>query len=137
MRNLSLFTVAAVASTMFLQGCAGVSSMESEDMASAPNHMFTASKVQVIDATKSSIETLGYNFKNMKDADPTTEIYFSKPMSAFSWGEVGRIDVRSVGDASTMVSIASEKRYQVQITGTSQDEFSRKLFTEIQKELSK
>lgn len=128
---------AVVGAGLLLQGCAGVSSLEGQDMASVPSKTFNASKERVVQATEKSFDALGYNFKNTKAGEPTSEVYFSKPMSAFSWGEVGRIDVTRIGADSAKVAIGTEKRFQLQVTGTSQDEFSRKIFTEIEKNLSR
>ncbi|WP_143333922.1 hypothetical protein [Chromohalobacter japonicus] len=54
-------------------------------------------------------------------------IGFSKPLSGFSWGEVGLVRVIDM-DPNTRVSVLSEKRAKFQLTGTDEDEFAKSIF---------
>ena len=64
-------------------------------------------------------------------------ILVTKQLSAFSWGEVGRIYVQKSTSAPTSVYVLWEKRYQLQISGTGQSEFSDSLFKAIANALPK
>ncbi len=137
MRYMIILATALVASVS-LQACTSVSSLQGRDMATtAPSQIFEAAKPAVETAVVSSIENLGYNLKEVKKAEPTTQIYFSKSMSAFSWGEVGRVDVTRVGDTHTVLTLDSETRYKLQITGTSEKDFAKQIFAEVRKSLQK
>jgi hypothetical protein len=57
-------------------------------------------------------------------------------VSAFSWGEIGRIIVKKSPTAPTVVVVNWGKRDKMQITGTSADEFSSVLFNGIQARLA-
>ena len=133
--------VTALAVAMLLSGCASVSSLDTKNMAEAPTRTFAASKTAVVKATEATITELGYSLKDTRVSDPTTQIYFSKPMSAFSWGEVGRIDVtglKTTGtEGSSVVSVGSAKRYKLQITGMSQKDFAKAIFDGIDQQLTK
>jgi restriction endonuclease Mrr len=55
-------------------------------------------------------------------------------MSAFSWGEVGRVTVVDKEPISQVI-VLSEKRYKVQVTGTEVDEFAQAIFDGIERAL--
>jgi hypothetical protein len=126
---------------LLLPACASMSSMDNKDMADVPTKTFTADKTTVVKATEITITKLGYELKETRVSEPTTQILFSKPMSAFSWGEVGRIDVTGLNSTGTsgssIVSIGAEKRYRLQITGMSQKDFANKIFSGIEANLPK
>lgn len=120
-----------------LGGCASQSTLEKRTMdeSAYPSQTYSASSKKVVEATVQAINTLGYSLKNVTEKNDITEVYFSKPMSAFSWGEVGRIDIRSLGETQTKVILSTEKRYQVQITGTKQSEFAQQIFSSLAAQL--
>jgi hypothetical protein len=129
--------VALVFGLLALQGCASVATMENKeiDQSAFPSKTYQNNKADVVSATKKAIDVLGYNLKNVEDGAPVTVIYFSKPMSAFSWGEVGRIDVKDLDGKQTLVMLASEKRLQFQVTGAKQDDFARRIFSSLDMQL--
>jgi hypothetical protein len=134
MRKLTSATL-ALGLTVALQGCAGVQTMETRDMNDAPSRTFHASASRVEAAAKHSMTTLGYDLESTKQVDGVTQIYFSKHITAFSWGEVGRVDVKAEGADSAKVTVGSEKRAEFQITGTTQNEFAENIFSGIESEL--
>jgi hypothetical protein len=110
-------------------------------MADVPTKAFSSDKTTVVKATEIAITKLGYELKETRVAEPTTQILFSKPMSGFNLGMVGRIDVTGLNSTGTsgssVVSIGAEKRYRLQITGMSQKDFANKIFSGIEANLPK
>lgn len=133
---MKLKHIAMVAAALLLSACAGTSTMQKKDMADVPSKTFAASKELVKLATEDTIKGLGYKHTETKDSTHAAQVYFSKPMSAFSWGEVGRIDIVSTAEKTTVVSLASEKRYQLQITGTKEQTFADKIFAGVEQRLA-
>ena len=78
-----------------------------------------------------SLQGLNIDIKSTNEQGSDYLISFAKPASAFSWGEVGKAVVRG-DDKSSTVTIITAKRMQVQITGTSQDEFATAVFEGIE-----
>jgi len=64
-------------------------------------------------------------------------IQLSKPQTAFSWGEVGRVIVEHRATPPIPVRIYWEKRMQVQVTGTSQRAFAAQFYSEIERQLGR
>lgn len=119
-----------------LAGCSTVAGMESKEMDQVPVKMYSEKKEMVVEVAKASIKTLGYKLQNEKAGEPTTELYFSTGMSAFSWGELGRVDVRRVAD-STAVSVGMTRKDKIQLTGMSQETLAKKIFEEMDKGVAK
>jgi len=113
---------------IFLLGCASMKTMESQDISSAPSHVYRGNVETVAAATANVIQGLGYNVEKVAPTANGQSVYFSKSLSAFSWGEVGRVDVLSEDATSSRVVVGSEKRYQLQFTGTTQNEFAEQIF---------
>jgi hypothetical protein len=74
-----------------------------------------------------SVKGLNVDVKGVEEASDTYVVNFSKPISAFSWGEVGKVVVTNSGPTSTVTVVAS-KRMRVQVTGTNQQEFAEAVF---------
>jgi hypothetical protein len=130
-RFLPLLAVVALA------GCASMSSVKSSDMSGATSRTYAASQVATVAAVRSSIQDLGYSLKDTQQVNGVEQVYFSKPMSAFSWGEVARVDVSKVDAARSTVSVASEKRFQMQVTGMRQKDFAEAIFDKLDTKLAK
>ena len=91
----------------------------------------------VSSATIAALASLNVTVKSSQERPEGLIILVSKDLSAFSWGEVGRIFVqKSVGDM-TNVYVRWEKRYTVQVTGTDAEEFSAALSKGINTALSR
>jgi len=74
-----------------------------------------------------SLQGLNVDVKSTNEVDGVYSIMFSKAVSAFSWGEVGRVAVVDMSP-ETSVSVVSEKRAKFQITGTNEEEFANQVF---------
>lgn len=121
---------------IFMLGCASMKTMESQDLSSAPSHVYKGDVETVAAATANVIQGLGYNVEKVAPIANGQSVYFSKSLSAFSWGEVGRVDVLSENATSSRVIVGSEKRYQLQLTGTNQNEFAEQIFDGLNKALA-
>ena len=63
-------------------------------------------------------------------------VLITKPVSAFSWGEVGRVTVLRSAQPPTSVRVYWEKRSQLQLTGTGQSEAASQIFAGIDQALA-
>lgn len=110
-------------------------------MSGVPTQTFAAPRAEVVKAAELTIGLLGLGITETRVSDPTTQIFFTKAISAFSWGEVGRIDVTGLTttgtSGSSVVAITSAKRSTLQITGTSEKEFAQQIFSGISMRLNK
>ena len=98
---------------------------------------FAAAAPRVAEAAKQTLLALSLGANGVREQAGSTIINFQKGMTAFSWGEVGRIVVTPTGDAAARVFVDTEKVSQMQITGTSESEFSRDIFAGIKERLAK
>lgn len=96
---------------------------------------FPSSYDHAVAATMKALSSLNINITGSETQSVGTVIMVSKPISAFSWGEVGRVIVKKSDAMPTTVVVNWEKRDQLQITGTDSKDFTNVLFAEIQKDL--
>lgn len=114
-----------------LAGCASMSTVQNASVGSGPSRAFDADYDRTNAATLTALQGMNVSITSSSENERGTTYLVSKSMNAFSWGEVGRVIVaRSEGD-STTVHVNWEKRSQLQITGTSESEFSGQLFVQI------
>lgn len=128
-RNPYLIIFAAIA---FLTGCATSSTVANK---AATYKNFKAPYEQVKIATRHSVETLNVNISKANDFGSSYEIWFTKPVSAWSWGEQGQVIVTPYSNSACRVEVKSAKNSRLQITGTSQEEFASAIFDGIDKGL--
>jgi hypothetical protein len=82
---------------------------------------------------------LRVNITGSNEDQDGTKIQVTKSANLFSWGEVGRVTVERkppTGTTATPVRVYWEKRSTVQLTGTSQGDFSEELFKGIRARLA-
>jgi len=82
-----------------------------------------------------ALSTLNINITGSSTESIGTIILVSKPISAFSWGEVGRVVVMKSDTTPITVVVNWQKRDQIQLTGTDANEFTSTLFSMIDKSL--
>ena len=123
--------------TASLGGCASMDTVAEAPLASGVSQSFPASFDSVSGATVKALTTLNVSVTNSEQKPAGLVILVTKQLSAFSWGEVGRIYVQKSTSAPTSVYVLWEKRYQLQISGTGQSEFSDSLFKAIANALPK
>jgi len=114
-----------------LAGCATTGSLPNDDRG-GDSATFAQDYGSVVNATLESMQNLNINIKNTQRTDAGTVINFTKSVSAWSWGEVGRVAVRPT-DTGAIVIVSSDKRWGV--SGTDQDEFATAIFAGIREAL--
>lgn len=129
-------TVIALAAAGLLAACATGATLDARPLDSGTSMDFAAPAPRVAEAAKQTLLALSLGANNVRDQGGSTVISFQKGMTAWSWGEVGRVVVTPVTDASSRVFIDTEKVSQMQITGTNEDEFSRDIFSGIRERLA-
>ena len=121
--------------SMLLGACATAATLVSRPLDSGTSMEFTVPAPQLAEVTKKALVGLNLPITSATPNGPSTVINFEKSMTAFSWGEVGRVVVTPVSDTSSRVFVDTEKRSQMQITGTSEAEFARDIFDAIKMRL--
>ena len=114
-----------------LAACATEKTIELRPIDEGISQTFSAPYRQVVTATEQAVSRLAVDVRRIREFGRATTLEFSKPSSAWSSGEVGRVAVLRSADDQTMVVVTAEKRSQVQITGTSEAQFARLIFAGI------
>lgn len=96
---------------------------------------FDAPYGSVTAATRHSIEALNVNITNVHQGADVFTVQFKKPVSAWSWGEVGWAKVYPSATGQVTVEVSSKKVMGAQITGTETDEFAQAIFDGVKQAL--
>ena len=96
---------------------------------------FDAPYDRVLASTLSMLNQLGVTIDSVETLSDGTRILVSQGMSGFSWGEVGRVIVERRPIPPIPVRLVWVRRYQRQVTGTSQAEFAQQLYRGISVDL--
>ena len=84
-----------------------------------------------------AVERLNVDIQGSDETPERFQIRFSKPISAFSWGEVGTVNVIRRDEQQTRIYVNSEKRDRIQVTGTSERQFAEQIFANITESLAR
>ncbi|UTW12816.1 hypothetical protein [Marinobacterium rhizophilum] len=122
-----LRTTLGLVALLTLTGCASSSNIINAPIDAGISRNFNAPYSQTKRLALESVQGLNVDINSTKDSGGAFSVVFSKPMSAFSWGEVGRIIVLDIAPQSR-VTVFSEKRVKTQITGTDNDQFAQSIF---------
>jgi hypothetical protein len=95
------------------------------------SHEFSAPYDVVKAAALEAVQRLNVDIQGSDETDKRFQIRFSKPISAFSWGEVGVVNVVRVDRGMTTVHVNTSKRDLVQVTGTTERTFAEHIFGNI------
>lgn len=125
-----------IAAALLLAGCASSSDVRNAPLNAGVSKEFPAPYEQTKRLALESVQGLNVDVKSANESGKLYTIEFAKPMTAFSWGEVGRVTVMDL-DPNTRVSVLSEKRSKYQLTGTNEDEFAEAVFDGIQSSLDR
>lgn len=136
MRQFFIAAMLAIA-PLALGACATANTVREAPITSGIPHDFNAPYDVVKAAALQAVERLNVDIQGTDETPERFQIRFSKPISAFSWGEVGAVNVVRVDDTTTRVYVNSEKRDQVQITGTSERQFADAIFANITEALDR
>ncbi len=123
--------------TVLLCGCANMSTVSNDSGAVGTSKIFKYPYDDVAAAALESAQSLNVTIKKTEKNGDTYQILFSKAISAWSWGEVGSINVKPLDAFATVVSVESQKRDKFQITGTDEKAFSEAIFSGIESRLNK
>ncbi len=135
--KLSLIRLLVIPFIFALASCATMDTVTNAPANAGISRSFSGNYELVKDAVVTSLQILNINTKQFKEAPEGFTILFNKSISAFSWGEVGRILVSKVDENNTRVNVHSKKRHKLQITGTDEQEFADTLFQGVTKILDK
>lgn len=119
-----------------LSSCATGDTVASAPITAGEMREFSAPYEQVTAAALEAVERLNVDVQGSDENAQRFQIRFSKPVSAFSWGEVGVVNIIRAGDGAR-VYVNSEKRHQGQISGTSERRFAEEIFANIDESLAR
>ena len=130
----TLVAVAVSASFLTLSGCASESTISEVSQETGETQAFSASRTDVVAASVATFAELGLNLKDTKEANGATTLVFSKPVSAFSWGEVGKVVVQDQS-GGVAVTVVASPRTVTSIFATTQATFAQQIFAGISAKL--
>jgi hypothetical protein len=130
MRKL-LIAIALFAVPAALTGCATSDTVRGAAVTEGQSQDFAAPYDVVKAAALEAVQRMNVDIQGSDETTERFQMRFSKPISGFSWGEVGAVNVIRVDDQTTRVYVNSEKRSQMQITGTSERQFAEQIFANI------
>jgi hypothetical protein len=120
-----------------LSACATGAGVDKRPLNSGTSRDYQAPAAKVSAAAKAALATLPVSVTRERVEAGSTVYNFVKSVTAFSWGEVGRVVVTPKGETAASVFVDTEKRSHMQITGTSEAQFSAKIFDGITAELAR
>ena len=120
----------ALIALVLISGCATQSDVSLDDR-DATSRVFEADYETVSAATLEAMQNLNINVKSTSETPAGYVIVFTKSVSAWSWGETGRVTVRPV-DAGAIVLVASEARHKLNVTATKQQDFAEAIFAGVE-----
>jgi hypothetical protein len=136
MRKL-LIAVALVLSPVIVSSCATSGTVSGADVTAGQSQDFAAPYDLMKAAALQAVERMNVDIQGSDETPERFQIRFSKPISAFSWGEVGVVNVVRISETATRVYVNSEKRSQMQVTGTSERQFAEQIFANINESLTR
>ncbi|TWT15390.1 hypothetical protein [Reyranella sp. CPCC 100927] len=125
----------AVAASAGLSACLTTDDIQHAHPSSGLMAAFEAPYDRVRASTLSILGRLGVTIESVEEFSDGTRILVANGMTGFSWGEVGRVIVERRPTTPIPVRVLWVKRYQRQLTGTSQAEFAQQLYRGISDDL--
>lgn len=119
-----------------LTACATGAGLDRRPLDSGVSRDFEASFDRVSAAADQTMSGMSITVQGSRMEGASRVINFTKTISAFSWGEVGRVVITPVDGDTTRVFVDSEKRHQLQVTGTSEAQFAGQIFSGIEGRLA-
>ena len=133
LRKLAILFAGAV----FLAACANLDTVTNAPKQAGISKTFSEDYELVKAAVLGSMQSLNINIKEPAETPNGYAIAFTKSVSAFSWGEVGRVLVSKNSAGGARVFVHSEKRSKYQITGADESDFADQIFAGVDEILSK
>lgn len=122
-------------SLLITVGCSNMNSVVDAPTTAGIVRFYPKNAETVKVATLASMQSLNIHIKKTEQISSGFMVAFTKSISAFSWGEVGRVLVAST-DNGTRVSVYSKKRLNTQVTGAETEDFANAIFNGITEALS-
>ena len=116
-------------------GCATMDTVKDAPQQEGISRSFNAPYDSTVAAALKALAGLNVNVTSSSQDGNGTTYLVSKSLSAWSWGEVGRVYVEKSVAPPTTVFVDWKKRDALQITGTGSDEASQAIFNAIQQDL--
>lgn len=133
----TIYKIAITLSLVMLASCANMNTVTSAEKDAGVSRVFTENNELVKAAVLASMQNLNINIKESKQTSDGFSITFTKAISAFSWGEVGRVLVVEKENGNSQVFVHSEKRSKYQITGADEQQFANSIFAGVSEILQK
>jgi hypothetical protein len=132
---MKLSVAIAVAGALVLAGCNTGADLKLEPLESGESQTYNAAYEDVAAATLAQLETMDLIISETTEDDRGLIVSMHDPVSAFSWGEVGRVYVARRSEPPTVVYALWETRWDPQVTGTQLSDFAGELFPGIAERL--
>jgi hypothetical protein len=136
MREFVLSTALASSLALAFAGCATTDTVRDDPVEKGQSQEFSAPYDVVKAAALEAVHRLNVDIQGSDETGERFQIRFSKPISAFSWGEVGVVNVVRVDPATSRVHVNTSKRDLVQVTGTTERKFAEHIFANIAESLA-
>jgi len=130
-RNLLRALIVACVVPVMAWGCATSTTVREAPVTEGRMQNFGAPYDVVKAAALEAVQRLNVNVQGSDETPERFQIRFSKSVSLFSWGEVGVVNVVRGDNQASRVYVNTEKRSQVQVTGTTESEFAAEIFANI------
>ena len=131
MREVVLSAALASSLALACAGCATTDTVRNAPVEEGLSQEFSAPYNVVKAAALEAVQRLNVDVQGSDETGERFQIRFSKPISAFSWGEVGVVNVVRVDDGTSRVHVNTSKRDLVQVTGTTEQKFAEHIFGNI------
>lgn len=135
MKSLKLISVLIF--TLFLVSCANMNTVTNAPTNAGVSQVFNEDHELVKAAVLASMQNLNINIKETNETSDGFIITFTKAVSAFSWGEIGRVLVVKDENNNSKVFVHSEKRSKYQITGADSQDFANGIFSGVREILNR
>lgn len=132
-----IYKVTIILCLAFLASCANMNTVTSAPKDAGTYRIFSEDNELVKAAVLASMQNLNINIKETIQTSDGFSITFTKAISAFSWGEVGRVLVVLNENGDSQVFVHSEKRSKYQITGADEQDFANHIFYGVSEILQK
>jgi hypothetical protein len=132
-----IWKLTIILSLALLTSCANMNTVTSAAKDAGVSRTFNHDNELVKAAVLASMQNLNINIKETSQTPDGFSITFTKAISAFSWGEVGRVLVVANKDGNSQVFVHSAKRSKYQITGADEQDFADKIFKGVSEILKK
>lgn len=124
-------TLITIICSFFTMSCSNMSSVSNATPEMGISKLFNTDAQRVNVALLATLQNMNVHIKESKQTENGFRILFTKSISAFSWGEVGRALVIKGDGNTSRVYIHTLKRGALQFTGAEPEDFSSVIFTEI------